>query len=371
MSRVAATARDPAAARRLRLRYLLVALMVVVVTLMHYSTAIHLHGAHGIYRRLYYFPILFASFLGGWPAGLATSLIVCAVYLPHALGLIGLDPAPTLEKMLEMVLYVAVGLVAGILVSRQTRTQRSLEATAADLSRTLDEKAAMEAELVRSARLAAVGRLSAGLAHEIRNPLASIQGAAEVMQDDFPAGHPKGRLLRVLVEETGRLNAVLTRFLAYARPQPARREVVDLRAEARRAVELIGHREGAPRLRGPDAGAAACPARGDGEQLRQVLLNVILNAAEAAGAGGRVTVSVAAEGERVVCVVEDDGPGFTREALENLGAPFFTTKPGGTGLGLAICHRIVEEHGGRLTAENLGAKGARVRIELPAADRTA
>ena len=215
--------------RRL-LRVSLVGLMVAVVTLLHYGTPFHVHAAHGIYRRLYYFPILFAAFWGGWPAAVATSLAVCAAYVPHALGWIGFDPAPTLEKALEMVLYIAIGIVAGVLVSRRNRTAA--------------EKAAMEEELVRAARLAAVGRLSAGLAHEIRNPLASIQGAAEVLQDDFPAAHPKGKLLRVLIEETGRLNTVLTRFLAFARPRPGGRERVDLAAEARRAVELAGHREG-------------------------------------------------------------------------------------------------------------------------------
>jgi signal transduction histidine kinase len=343
-----------APARRQLLRTLVIGLMVAIVTLLHYGTPFHVHAAHGIYRRLYYFPILFAAFWGGWPAALATSLVVCAVYLPHALGWVGFDPAPTLEKALEMVLYVAIGIVAGVLVSRRNRTER--------------EKAAMEEELVRAARLAAVGRLSAGLAHEIRNPLASIQGAAEVLQDDFPAAHPKGKLLRVLTEEAARLNTVLTRFLAFARPQPGRREPVDLVVEARRAVELAAHREGAPRLQGPAQGAGPCLVRGDREQLGQVLLNVILNAAQAAGPDGNVTVGVSRDGGRAVCAVEDDGPGFTSEALESLGTPFFTTKPGGTGLGLAICHRILEDHGGGLSAVNRPDGGARVRIELPAAD---
>lgn len=349
-----------------------IAALVIVVTVLHYGTSFHLHGAHGIYRRLYYFPILLAAFRGGWRGGLAVAFLCCAVYLPHAFGVIGRDPAPALEKLLEMALYCAVGLVAGLLVSRAERAQRELAATAADLRRALAEKAAMESELVRSARLAAVGRLSAGLAHEIRNPLASIQGAAEVLQDDFPPAHPKGRLLRILVDEAGRLNQVLTRFLDFARPRPGRRDVVDVAREAAEAVELARHRERAPRLRGPLAATeppagAGWTVRGDRDQLRQLLLNVVLNAVEAAGADGVVTVTLAAAGAEIAVAVEDDGPGFAPEAIASLGEPFATTKPGGTGLGLAICLRIAEDHGGRLAAENRPGGGARVTLTLPAA----
>lgn len=333
-------------------RWVAIGAMTVTITLLHYSTSFHLHGAHGIYRRLYYFPIILAAFTGGWPAGLGTALAVCALYIPHAYGVIGRDPAPTLEKSLEMALYIAVGLVAGMLVSRERRA--------------VAQKKSAEAQLARQARLAAVGRLSAGLAHEIRNPLASIQGAAEVLADDFPPGHHKGRLLRVLMDESGRLNTVLTRFLAFARPQQGRRELVELAAEARDIVQLVRHRPGAPRLAGPPPAAAAA-VRGDREQLRQLLLNLVLNAAEAAGAAGMVRVEIARAGAAVSCTVEDDGPGFGAEALANLGQPFYTTKEGGTGLGLAIALRIAEDHGGRLAAADRPGGGARVTVELPGA----
>ncbi|MHB8079585.1 MAG: sensor histidine kinase [Candidatus Krumholzibacteriia bacterium] len=360
------SAGGPPAGQRPRERYAVIVLMVVVISLLHYSTSFHLHGAHGIYRRLYYFPIIFAAFLGGWPAGLAAALGICALYAPHAFGLIGRDPAPTLEKALEMLLYVAVGLVSGVLVSRERQARDELQATAVGLERALREKAEMEAQLLRQARLAAVGRLSAGLAHEIRNPLASIQGAAELLADDFPAMHPKGRLVRVLTEEAARLNGVLTRFLAFARPQPGARAAVDLAAEARHVVELAAHREGAPRLAGPGP-QESCRVTGDRAQLHQLLLNLVLNAGEAAGAGGAVAVRVARRDELVTLTVEDDGPGFTADALENFGTPFFSTRPAGTGLGLAICLRIAEDHGARIGAVNRETGGARVTVDFAAA----
>ncbi len=359
--------------KRLLPQYVAVGLMVVVVTLLHYTTAVHIHQAHGIYRRLYYFPIIFAAFLGGWRAGLLTSLAVCLVYIPHAFGWIGFDPAPALEKVLEMVLYVGVGLVTGILVSREMATRYSLAETAAGLQAALQEKRRMEAELVRAARLAAVGRLSAGLAHEIRNPLASIKGAAEVLADDFPPEQPKGRLVQILVQEAGRLNEVLTRFLDFARPKSGPREEIDLTAEVQAVAELVRHRKGAAGVQIVTAAAAGGPwhVHGNREQIRQLLLNLLLNATEATGSGGLVTATLETglKPAAVRCRIEDEGPGFTQEALDNYGTPFFTTKEGGTGLGLAICHRIMEDLGGDLVAANRPQGGAVVSLTFPSVTR--
>jgi len=339
--------------------------MVIVVSLLHYTTAFHIHAAHGIYRRLYYFPIILAAFRGGWQAGLATALAVCLFYIPHAFGLIGFDPAPTLEKILEMVLYLAMGMVCGVLVSRANRVRGRLQDTARNLQTALDEKSAMESELIRSARLAAVGRLSAGLAHEIRNPLASIKASAEVIADDFPADHLKGRLLRILGGETRRLNEVLTRFLDFARPSAREPMRFDLADEARAVVDLVSQREDSPAVDLVLPPAEDFHLEGDREQIRQLLLNLVLNAAAAAGPGGRVGLSLAGEPERVVLVVQDDGPGFTAEGRENFGTPFYSTREGGTGLGLATCLRIVEDHRGTIGLDPHPAEGARIRVELP------
>lgn len=351
-------------------RYRTVLLLVAIVTLLHYNTAIHIHAAHGIYRRLYYFPIILAAFRGGTRGGLIAALGVIALYIPHAAGWIGFDPANPVEKTLEMVLYVAVGLLSGILVDRISAARNRLAATATDLQRALDEKTRMEAELVRSTRLAAVGRLSAGLAHEIRNPLASIKGTAEVLSDDYPPEHPKRRMLSILLEEAGRLNGVLTRFLSFARSEPGPAEAVDLVATARDVADFVAHQEQAATIEVGAAAEESAPARANREQIRQVLLNLILNASAAAGPDGRVRIGFphAAPGQ-IVCAVEDDGPGFTPEAIANFGTPFFSTRAGGTGLGLATSLRIVEDLGGRLTVDDTATPGARVLLSLPTGDR--
>jgi two-component system, NtrC family, sensor histidine kinase HydH len=339
-----------------------IALMIVAVSLMHYSTAMHIHQAHGIYRRLYYFPILLGAFRYGARGGLGAALATCAFYAPHAFGLIGFDPAFTLEKSLEMVLYVAVGLVAGVLVDREHATQRQLRGTLAERDR-------MASQLVRSERLAAVGRLSAGLAHEIRNPLASIHGAAEVLGDDFAPGNPKARLAGILRDESRRLNDVLTRFLTFARGAPALAAPFDLTAEARAVADLARQRPEAPAI--VVTGDTVVPAAlADAAQVRQVLLNLVLNGLAAAGPGGRVELRVTADAGTVRCRVLDSGPGFSDEAAANFGTPFYSTTAGGTGLGLATSLRLIEDLGGTLTLDR-AAPGGCVELGLPRADAAA
>ena len=337
--------------------YGLVASMVILVTLMHYNTAMHIHAAHGIYRRLYYFPIIIAAFRGGRRAGLLTAVAVCALYLPHAFGLIGQDPAPALEKVLEMVLYLAVGLVTGILEDRDRRSRDRLRASLAERER-------LQNALVQRERLAAVGQLSAGLAHEVRNPLASIQGAAEVLQDAAPADDPRGRMLGIIREETARLNGVLTRFLAFARPGAGVRASLDLGEELERLADLLRHGDQAPAIRVVRPQGAA-PLDADRDRLRQMLLNLGLNAARAAGSSGEVVLGLERRDDRWQVSITDTGPGFDEEALRNLGTPFFTTSPEGSGLGLAISLRTARDHGGDLEVDTAHAAGARVVVTLP------
>ena len=266
-------------------RYWLVIAMIAVISLLHYNTHWHIHALHGIYRRLYYFPIILAAFRGGPVGGVGAALLVIALYVPHAFGLIGFDPGTTVEKILEMLLYLLVGLLTGTLVARINAARDRQKKTAEDLRVTLDQKTAMEAELVRSARMAAVGRLSAGLAHEIRNPLASIKGSAEVLADDFPTDHPKGRMFSILQEETGRLNQVLSQFLAFARSEPGEVAPFDLEQECRAVAQLMEHRPEPVTVTVSQRGEPAA-ASGNREQVRQVLLNLALNAAAAGGEVG-------------------------------------------------------------------------------------
>ena len=338
-------------------------LLTVVVSLLHYSTAVHFHGAHGIYRRLYYFPIVLAAFRGGWRGGVGVALLACMLYVPHAYGWIGFDPAPMLEKNLEMLLYLAIGLLSGLLVEREQRALDAARATAADLQRTLVEKEAMERELVEAERLAAVGLLSAGLAHEIRNPLASIKGAAEVLAGGTADSATRDRLVDILRREADRLNDVLTRFLSFARPARGERTAFDLVEEVRQVVDLLSSGDRAPHLVLEAAGPVN--VTGDRDQVRQAVWNVVLNACQFAGPEGHVTVSVTVRDGEAVVTVRDDGPGFPPEVLARPGTPFLSTREGGTGLGLAVADRAARDHGGRLAVRNGPGGGGEVSLILP------
>lgn len=354
-------------------------LAIAIVTALHYSTGEHAHHLHDIYRRLYYIPIILAGFLHGFRGGLLAAAVVCIAYAPHATGHISHDPASTTQKGLEMLLYLAIGTLTGSLVSRLKGAQRQVESSAAELERslhqlreTIGQLRATEDELVRTARLAAVGRLSAGLAHEIRNPLASIQGSVELLADDFPSGHPKRRLLSVLLDEAHRLNDVLTRFLSFARPRELRKVPMAILPEIDAVIDLLQNQKEptAARIQAWETGSGgSLDVLADREQVRQVLLNLLLNAVQAAGPEGDVRIECQPDSSRVVVRITDTGPGFTRDAIENAFTPFYTSKEKGTGLGLAISHRIVESHGGRIEVGNLPGGGAIVTIELPRVPR--
>jgi two-component system, NtrC family, sensor histidine kinase HydH len=361
-------------------QYWLVLLLIGVVSTLHYITPHSSHGSHaghvmasgssfdwnaafhGIYRRLYYFPIILAAFRGGIRGGLGASLLVVVIYLPHAFAeewgldhFVMADPGMPAEKFLEMLLYLAIGLLAGLLTDRLNLTSRNLR-------QTLAEKIAVEQELVRSARLAAVGRLSAGLAHEIRNPLASIQGSAEVLADDFPEENPKHHLLVILLRETERLNQVLSRFLEFARSKPGEQQSLDLVRETATVVDLMKNQKDIPDL--VTEFPADCRVLGNAEQVRQILVNLILNAAAMGESGSPIRLMVNSGGSSGRVLVCDDGPGFSPEAMENFGTPFFSTRHEGTGMGLATSLRTAENMNGSLKVDENYKNGACVILEL-------
>ena len=239
-----------------------------------------------------------------------------------------------------------------------------------DLTRVLQ----LEEELRRSERLSAVGQLAAGLAHEIRNPLASLSGAIELLASDLPEVDPNSRrLMRIVQRETGRLDRLVSSFLSYAGPGPARLEQVALNELLEELRQLLESGE-CPAARvylelSPELGVLGNP-----DQLRQVFWNLVLNAVEAGGVDNEIRVRGAhvaaeeADGSPMVEVeISDQGEGIPAEILERVFEPFFTTKPKGTGLGLATVHRVVEAHGGQLVLKSRSGEGTSVRVRLPAA----
>ena len=217
----------------------------------------------------------------------------------------------------------------------------------------------------RREALAAVGEMAAGLAHEVRNPLGAIQGAAQVLTGETDPARARD-MMEVIQEETARLGRVVGDFLDYARAGGRRRESIDLADLARRVLrssEAAGDGLQAIVRVAPGTPLAA----GDPDQLQRAIGNIVRNAREAAGHGGRLTIDVASEGaHRVAMRFEDDGPGIPPDVVPRLFLPFFTTRPGGTGLGLALVHRVMEAQGGEVRVEARPGPGAVFTLVLPA-----
>jgi signal transduction histidine kinase len=217
--------------------------------------------------------------------------------------------------------------------------------------------------LVKHEKLAGIGRLAAGVAHEINNPLAVILGYTRLLRRTAEGGVAED--LQVIEDETLRAKQIVDGLLDLSRPLHGEPEAVDLRALADDVVARVAGTKLLEGVRVEVDGQGL--ARGHPAKLRQVVLNLVKNAAEAAGTGGRVAVRVDADGEVARLAVEDSGPGLAPEARARLFEPFFTTKDAGTGLGLAVSQGIVRAHGGDLLLEERPGGGARFVAQLPAA----
>jgi two-component system sensor histidine kinase PilS (NtrC family) len=244
----------------------------------------------------------------------------------------------------------------------------------------LTELRAMEEAVQRSDRLADLGRLSAGLAHELRNPLASMSGCIELLRTSASLGQEDRRLMDIVLREATRLDDLVTRFLQFARPAPVRRRPTDVAAMAAETLEVFANDPAAARVR-LERQLVPTPLDCDPDQLRQVLWNLLANAAqavasregEAAGpaerqVAGRIRVTCAPEEGGARLTVEDDGPGIAPADLPRIFVPFFTTKALGTGLGLATVQRIVDGHGGVVAVDSAPGKGTVFTVRLPPPD---
>lgn len=236
----------------------------------------------------------------------------------------------------------------------------------------------MEEQVRRQERLATVGGLAAGIAHEIRNPLASLSGSIQVLRGEMELTEDNKRLMDIVVRETDRLNTIITEFLEYARPKTTHTEQIELRSMLDETIMLLKNsrdfhdtiqitRDIEPRIL----------LKGDTQRLRQVFWNLLINACQAMPNGGTIAITamlVSSENKDVpMCeiIISDTGQGIAQEYLDKIFDPFYTTKVGGTGLGLAIAYRIIEEHRGSITVLSEPEKGTQFFIRLPVVDETA
>jgi len=241
------------------------------------------------------------------------------------------------------------------------------------LFRDLREVRELQEEVERARHLAAIGRLAAGVAHEVRNPLSSLKGFAQFLRGRFSPGSDEERYADIMIEEVERLDRVVQELLDFARPVQPERKPIAPGALLNEALALVSEDAGFHNVTIVRNEAPGLPSvLVDQFQIRQALLNVLLNAIEAMGDGGSLTIETVLSqetgGEPMVTVsVRDTGPGMSTEELDRLFEPFYTTKQKGTGLGLTIVSRLIEQNGGRISVESRPGHGSTFSLRLPVA----
>lgn len=231
----------------------------------------------------------------------------------------------------------------------------------------------MEEDLKRADRLAAIGTMAAGLAHEIRNPLASISGSIEILKEELDGSGQSRKLMEIVLREIGRLDSLIADFLLFARPSSPQKNLAHLNKIINELLQVISNSpEFSPSINFFAKFEEDVYLLGDEQQLKQAFWNLLINALQAMPNGGEINITLRRlfsanpkEPGQVEIIISDTGIGIAESDLDKIFNPFFTTKEQGTGLGLSIVHRIIEGHGGKITVQSQLNKGTIFRITLP------
>src|SRR6056297_307567 len=246
----------------------------------------------------------------------------------------------------------AVAFLAGYLSEQEKRAKRDLWA--------------MEAQVKRVEKLAAIGEMAAGLAHEIKNPLASMSGAIQVLKDEVDYKSDHARLMGIVLKESDRISSLVNEFLMFARPQQGNKKVVSLDRELNEIIKQFeaGNHQQRPEIEKRIDGDIRVDI--DPEHFRQVVWNLLLNAVEAIEKQGLIGVRLYAQDNKYACMtVSDNGCGMSEEIQNTIFDPFFTRKAKGTGLGLSIVQRILTSYDGLIEVESIPDQGSTFTVKLP------
>lgn len=337
--------------------WVVIAAVIILITILHFLTPTDQIVWHEIYQRLYYIPIIAAALIFGLRGGLAASIFTTVIYSPHIY--IHWQQGHfdySINQYAEIVIFNLVGGIMGALGDRLRKSRERAERNAEEKRIAYDELQTTFQQLLQAEKLASLGELSAGIVHEVRNPLASIKGAIEILEDELMVDSPRREFVGLAKGEIDRLDQLVGEFLRFARPaKPSKtptdlNEIVDsitgliANQAANQSVTVIGDLQKNLPLISVDA-----------EQIKQVVLNLAINGLQAmsqsTGAEKTLSFKTFQQISELIIEVTDSGSGVDPKNLSKIFDPFYTTKEKGVGLGLSIAHKIVTQHGGHLTAK--------------------
>ncbi|MBI4482658.1 MAG: sensor histidine kinase [Acidobacteria bacterium] len=343
-----------------------IGLLIAGIAVLHFKTPVDVQRAHVIYQHAFYVPIILAGIWFRLRGGLGASLAVSALSLPHIFYDWSLLPVYAFDQYVEIVMFNVAGLTTGLLSLMEERQRRRYEKTAQELQEAYGRLRQTFDQLRQRDRLAALGEISASIAHEIRNPISSILGSLDILERGLDRKDPAYEFLGIIQKEMGRLNKLLTDILIFARPVEPQVRPCSTRELFDSLALLVSKEAQRQRVQlrvelSPDADALVA----DPDQLKQALLNLLLNGIQAMGKGGELVLSARREAEETVLGVRDEGEGLPEEQLNKIFNPFFTTKLGGSGLGLPIAYQIATRHGGYISVARNADRGMTFSVRLP------
>ncbi|MCX8131840.1 MAG: ATP-binding protein [Clostridia bacterium] len=458
-----------------RIKYkIVITMMVVLISVLHYFVGLPDSPVHGFYRLLYYIPIILAAFVFGFRGGVTVSLLVGIIYSPFLLLSFGGFGWEAINDLLDIVLFFAIGIITGILVEKENMSLKRLDdelkryillenytsgiiesiksgvvAVNNDLLITMINKGAknilkvgdncigqnfsdafscckevneriydsvrkgiaydnlelimkddntvrtikislyplifeetkkglviiledvtevkrLQQHVQRNDKLAALGELSSGIAHEIRNPLGIIKAIGQTMKNELSTNLEVVNELEIIDEEIERANRIVKALMEFGRPGGNKKMSLSISSILKEVFTVTSKYMEQHKVELIFEEVCSADVIGDKEQLKQAFINIIFNAVQAMNGGGKLSVCIKEDLDKAVGIsFKDTGTGITDGDISKIFNPFFTTKDDGTGLGLSIVHRIVEEHGGKINVISKRGQGTTFEIVLP------
>lgn len=367
---------EPSDQNRARTIFDLIAigLVVTIMTAIHYTNYHYEMNYHILLQFAYYLPVIYAAMRFGPAGGILSGLLITLLILPFMMSMHDMDPSAMVTQWVEIGLINVIGWLTGFLSQQERRAKQKYQLALSVQQELVEklkqegmERERLEEEIRQTERLTALGHMSAGLAHEIRNPLGIMKVSIQLLAQEKVNDSVVAEYCRVLLEECERLNRLVSEFLNFARPnEPARRritlgEILDEGVTLIQPALMQHHIE----LKQARNQVDKEEVEVDPDQMKQVILNILLNAIDAQGEGGVIQLEGVRKDSFVGFAVSDKGPGIGPDSMPYIYDPFFTTKEKGTGLGLSVVHRILDQHAGRIATTNRKGGGVQVEILLP------